>query len=77
MGAKVSGLKIQFGKRLRILRKQAGLTQDQLAESINVSVETVSNMERGIHGPKFDTLEKIANVMGLEVKTLFDFEALS
>jgi transcriptional regulator with XRE-family HTH domain len=55
------------------LRKRAGLTQDQLAESINVSVETVSNMERGIHGPKFDNLEKIANVMGLEVKTLFNF----
>jgi len=69
----VSSLKIQFGKRLRTLRKRAGLTQDQLAESINVSVETVSNMERGIHGPKFDNLEKIANVMGLEVKTLFNF----
>lgn len=69
----MSSLKIQFGKRLRTLRKRAGLTQDQLAESINVSVETVSNMERGIHGPKFDNLEKIANVMGLEVKTLFNF----
>lgn len=70
----MSRLKIQFGQRLQILRSQAELTQEQLADKIGVTVESVSNMERGIHGPKFETLEKIAKVLKVNVKELFDFD---
>jgi len=69
----MSQLKIAFGKRLKELRKQVGLSQEQLAEQIGVTIESVSNMERGIHGPKFDTLEKIAKVLNVPVITLFEF----
>ena len=39
----------------------------------SLSVESISNIERGIFGPKFDNLEKLAQVLDIEVKTLFDF----
>lgn len=69
----MSQLKIEFGKRLQKLRKQANLTQEQLADKIDLTVESVSNIERGIHGPIFDNLEKIAKVLNTDVKSLFDF----
>ena len=67
-------LKTDFGKKLQELRKEAGLTQEGLADKIDLTVESVSNIERGIFGPKFDNLEKIAKVLNLKVKGLFDFE---
>ncbi|MFT7561044.1 MAG: transcriptional regulator with XRE-family HTH domain [Flavobacteriales bacterium] len=69
----MSDLKTQFGRRLRILRKQADLTQEALAESTGLTIESISNIERGIFGPKFDNLEKIAKVINVEVKELFEF----
>lgn len=67
-------LKIQFGKRLQELRRQAGITQEQLADEIGLTVESISNIERGIFGPKFENLEKIAAVLNVPVKELFAFE---
>jgi transcriptional regulator with XRE-family HTH domain len=67
-------LKKEFGKRLQRLRKYKGFTQAQLAEAIEMSIETVSNIERGINGPSFDTLEKLAIVLKTPVYELFLFE---
>lgn len=66
-------LKEQFGKRLQQLRTEAGLTQEQLAAKIDLSIESISNIERGIHGPKFENLEKIAKVLKVPVKEMFEF----
>lgn len=67
-------LKSQFGKRLQFLRRQAGITQEQLATETGLTVESISNMERGVFGPKFDNLERIANTLNVPVKELFDFD---
>ncbi|MCU7837190.1 MAG: helix-turn-helix domain-containing protein [gamma proteobacterium symbiont of Taylorina sp.] len=64
---------IKFGKRLKYLRKEAGLTQEKLADKINISLDSVSNIERGIQNPKLDTLEKIAKAFNIKLKDLFDF----
>lgn len=48
-------------------------TQEQLADKTQLTVESISNMERGLYGPKFENLEKIAAVLKVEVKELFDF----
>ena len=69
----MSQLKINFGKRLQALRLEADMTQEALADEIGVTVESISNIERGIFGPKFDNLEKIAEVLDVHVKELFDF----
>lgn len=70
----MSHLKQNFGIRLHELRLAAEMTQEELADEIGVTVESISNMERGIYGPKFDNLEKIADVLGIPVKELFEFE---
>lgn len=67
-------LKELFGKRLRALRKQSHLTQEQLAEQAGISVEFLSFIERGINSPSFETLEKLADALDLPIKTLFDFD---
>lgn len=70
----MSQLKNDFGKRLQALRLEAEMTQEELADDIGVTVESISNIERGVFGPKFDNLEKIAAVLNIEVKELFDFD---
>jgi len=67
-------LKNNFGKRLQVLRLEADMTQEELADGIGVTVESISNIERGVFGPKFNNLEKIAVVLNIEVKELFDFD---
>lgn len=67
-------LKVQFGKRLQQLRIEVGMTQEQLADKTQLTVESISNMERGLYGPKFENLEKIAAVLKVQVKELFDFD---
>jgi transcriptional regulator with XRE-family HTH domain len=64
----MGALKVQFGKRLKFLRKQLNLTQEQLAESTGLTIESISNIERGLFGPKFDNLEKIAAAIGVEAQ---------
>ncbi|MES9950565.1 MAG: helix-turn-helix transcriptional regulator [Candidatus Thiodiazotropha sp.] len=68
-------LKISFGKRLQQLRSECGITQEQLANAVDLTVESISNIERGVYGPKFDTLEKIAVALQVPVKKLFEFDS--
>ncbi len=67
-------LRILFGKRLRKIRRQNDYTQERLAELLGVSVEFVSNMERGVNAPSFETIEKIAEALNLPFTELFTFE---
>ncbi len=69
-------LKKQFGKRLQQLRGAASLTQEELAEKVGLTIESISNMERGIHGPSFDNLEKIVAALKIPAKALFEFDEL-
>ncbi len=72
-GSDKANLKTKFGKRLKQLRNERGITQEQLADKTGLTIESISNIERGIFGPKFENLEKIARVLKVEVKHLFDF----
>ena len=68
-------LRVQFGKKLRDLRKQRGITQEQLAEAASISVDFLSLVERGINAPSFETLEKLACALDVPVKQLFNFDS--
>lgn len=70
----MSSLKIKFGKRVRELRRSKGITQEQMAEIINIEPPNVSKMENGLHFPQPDKIEKIANALEVSVQDLFDFE---
>jgi transcriptional regulator with XRE-family HTH domain len=49
-------LKGQFGKRLKALRKQKHMTQEQLAEASDISVDFLSLIERGKNAPPFEII---------------------
>lgn len=67
-------LRKKFGKRLQTLRRQAGLTQEQLAEVTEISVDFLSLVERGVNAPSFENLEKLARALELPVRELFNFQ---
>jgi transcriptional regulator with XRE-family HTH domain len=69
----MSSLRLSFGKRIRELRMRAGLSQEDLAESAQISVDFVSLVERGINAPSFETLERLAAALGVAPRDLFDF----
>ena len=55
-----------FGKCLRRLRREAGLTQQMLADRSGISVDAISNHENGrARRPHPDTVELLANGLGL------------
>lgn len=60
-----------FGSRLRYLRKQDGVTQQQLADSLGVAKSTISMYENGQREPDFDTLEAIADFFNVNICTFF------
>ena len=66
--------KERVGLRIRAIRKQRKLTQDQLAEKLGRSVEAISNLERGVSHPSFETLEGLSATLGVPVKEFFEFE---
>lgn len=51
-----------FGHRLRELRKQANLTQQEIADKIGVNRVTYTNWEKGNREPNFDYLVKLADM---------------
>lgn len=69
----MSKLRIQFGRKLKAIRKEREVTQEKFAETIEISVDFLSLIERGKFSPSFDKLETIALNLGLQVKDLFDF----
>ncbi|MBQ9934816.1 MAG: helix-turn-helix transcriptional regulator [Lachnospiraceae bacterium] len=59
-----------FNENLRELRKSKGFTQEELATKINVVRQTVSKWEKGLSVPDADSLQKIADVLDVEVSQL-------
>ena len=67
-------LRRNFGKRLRSFRKNRDMSQERFAEALGISVDFLSLIERGINSPSFDTLERMAKSLRVQVKDLFDFQ---
>lgn len=59
-------LKTHVGNRISLARKEARMTQAELASAIGKSVETVSNAERGQTAVAIQTLEGFARALGVE-----------
>ena len=65
-----------LGKRIKEIRKQKNLTQEQLAELIQIETGSLSAIESGRHFPSLPTLEKISTTLDVELKQLFEFNHL-
>lgn len=60
----------QTGKLIAELRKQQGLTQQQLADKLNLSNKTISKWESGSGSPDISNLPLLADTLGISVDEL-------
>ncbi len=60
--------KIKIGRFIAEQRKRAGLTQAQLAETLDVSNKTISRWERGINLPDYDQVLTLSNLFEVDVR---------
>ena len=58
-------INIQIGEQVRIAREQARLTQEMLAEKIEVSPQYISDLERGVVGIALPTLKKLCSTLAV------------
>lgn len=66
-------INIQIGEQIKAAREQAKLTQEQLAERIEVSPQYISDLERGVVGISISTLKRLCVVLGISSdQILFD-----
>jgi len=63
---------MELAKRIRLIRKEKGLTQNQVAESIGVSQPSYSDYETKAGNCAFYTLQKIAKALDVTVPFLVD-----
>jgi transcriptional regulator with XRE-family HTH domain len=66
-------LKKNFGARLKELRKARKLSQEQLAELVNVDAKHISFLETGRNFPSADLLERLVKIFNIEFKDMFNF----
>lgn len=62
-----------LGLKIKELRKQKKLTQEKLAEMLNLDAGYISKLEVGRNFPTIGTLEKIAKALDVELYELFQF----
>ncbi len=76
---------VDFGIKIRELRKKKGLTQQQLAEYVGVTKAMVSAYETGMRYPSYDILIKFTRIfrvtsdylLGLNSRKFFDVDGLT
>lgn len=68
---------LSIGNFIAQLRKQNGLTQEQLGEQIGVTNKTVSRWETGVYMPPADALMKMSELFGVTVNELLSGKRLS
>ena len=70
MPSKNSQLSKQVGQTIAKYRQQSGLTQNEVAEKLNIGYEAVSRMERGIVMPTVERLVELAEIFDCEAADL-------
>ena len=67
-------IKRLLGKRLEEIRKKRQITQEQLAEMVNLDTSSISHIENGKYYPNAENLDKILNVLNVKPSEIFLFE---
>jgi len=70
----MADIKKRLGVRISQLRMKAGMTQAKLAEGADLSVDSISRIERGDRAPSLGSLEKIAEALGIDPGELLNFK---
>ena len=64
---------VLVGNRIRQLRKDVKLTQSDLADKAGLSTNFIALLEKGKRSASIDTLFRIAQVLKVDMRTMFDF----
>lgn len=64
---------MDFGHRVKTFRQEKGMTQQELADKVGVSVVGVRNWERGAKKPSLDMLLSLGKALNISLDTLLDF----
>lgn len=73
MVVRLSEFSYSVGNRIRALRKQRGMTQEQLAEKASLHYSYLSSMERGERNVSIESLEKVINALEINPMQIFNF----
>ena len=65
---------MSIAKRMKRVRTERGLSQERLAEQLNVSRQTVSKWENGLAVPSGDNLNQLGKALGVSVDFLLNGE---
>lgn len=57
--------------QIKELRLKAGLTQEQLADRMNMNQSALSQWETGVSAPRADKLPELAKILGCTIDELF------
>jgi transcriptional regulator with XRE-family HTH domain len=63
----------QFGKRVRNLRLEKGLSQEELAFKVGIHRTYIGGIERGERNPSLKNIAAIAKALGVTLSDLFPF----
>ena len=62
-----------LGKRIKELRRNKGYTQEQLSELVGIETSSLSGIESGRFFPSLHVLDKMANVLRIQLADFFNF----
>lgn len=63
-----------LGMRIKEFREKRKLTQDKLAEMVNIDPKHLSRIENGRNYPSFETLEKILESLQVSYEDIFNYK---
>ncbi|WP_434461117.1 helix-turn-helix domain-containing protein [Serratia plymuthica] len=67
-------IKVHLGQRVKLLRLQAGLSQEAFADRCGLDRTYISGIERGLRNPTLEVLYIIATGLCTDLPTLFAFD---
>lgn len=70
-------IKKKLGQKIKAIRKAKGFTQEKLAELIDIEPPSLSYIETGKFSPSVETLQKLANILQVDIWEFYYFESVS
>lgn len=69
--ARINKIQAKFGKRIQRMRKELSITQEELADRVNLSRTHMGHIEQGRRSPSLEVLNRIAKALKTSPKSFF------